>query len=60
MGTCSPQIGAIFVVFKELPKANNRPRGKNSPNLVTLPLGPILATITAYFFNYDETTYGPG
>jgi hypothetical protein len=25
-----------LVVFKELPKVNNRPMGENSPNLVTL------------------------
>jgi hypothetical protein len=26
----------MFVIFKELPKGNNRPMSENSPNLVTL------------------------
>jgi hypothetical protein len=30
---CSP-----FVIYKNLPKENNHPTGKNSPNLVTLNL----------------------
>jgi hypothetical protein len=33
---CSPKIYATAVIFKTLPKENNRPIGKNSPNLVTL------------------------
>jgi hypothetical protein len=31
-----PQNVATFVIFKKLPKVNNRPLGENSPNLVTL------------------------
>jgi hypothetical protein len=27
----------LYCTVKKLPKVNNRPRGENSPNLVTLP-----------------------
>jgi hypothetical protein len=33
---------ATSVIFKKLPKVNNRPLGENSPNLVTLLQRPIL------------------
>jgi hypothetical protein len=34
----TPQIRATSVISKKkLPKENNRPKGENSPNLVTLP-----------------------
>jgi hypothetical protein len=32
----NPQIWHSFVIFKELPKENNRPIGEKAPNLVTL------------------------
>jgi hypothetical protein len=32
----SPKIWVMLDFFKELPKENNRPEGKNLPNLVTL------------------------
>jgi hypothetical protein len=32
----SPQIWATVEIFKKLPKVNNRPKGENSPDLVTL------------------------
>jgi hypothetical protein len=32
----SPKIQATSVISEQLPKANNYPMGKNSPNLVTL------------------------
>jgi hypothetical protein len=31
-----PKIWASSLIFVKLPKENNHPRGKNSPNLVTL------------------------
>jgi hypothetical protein len=31
-----PTFWTTTVIFEKLPKANNRPLGKNSPNLVTL------------------------
>jgi hypothetical protein len=34
-----PNILATFVIFKKLPKENNRTMGENSPNLVTLFVG---------------------
>jgi hypothetical protein len=30
-----PKIGAPFLLFEKLFKESNRPRGENSPNLVT-------------------------
>jgi hypothetical protein len=30
------QLGLLFVIFKNLPRVNNRPTGENSANLVTL------------------------
>jgi hypothetical protein len=36
LGKSSPKLRAISVIFQKLPKANNRPLGENSPNLVTL------------------------
>jgi hypothetical protein len=35
----SPDPRATSVIFKPLPKVNNRPLSENSPNLVTLPGG---------------------
>jgi hypothetical protein len=32
----SPKICSTFVIFKPLPKANNRPMGEKSSNLVAL------------------------
>jgi hypothetical protein len=32
----SPQYWTTCVIFKMLPKVNNRPIGEHSPNLVTL------------------------
>jgi hypothetical protein len=29
-------VWAHSVIFKKVPKENNRPKGENSPNLVTL------------------------
>jgi hypothetical protein len=26
----------LYIIFKKLPKVNNRPKGENSPNLVSL------------------------
>jgi hypothetical protein len=40
-GQSSHKLWAIYVIFQKLPKANNRPLGKNSPNLVTLPGGMV-------------------
>jgi hypothetical protein len=31
-----PKMWGSFLISKKLPKANNHPMGKNSPNLVTL------------------------
>jgi hypothetical protein len=36
LGKSSPTICAASVIFKNLPKENNRPIGENSLNLVTL------------------------
>jgi hypothetical protein len=34
----------IYVIFKTLPKVNNRPMGEHSPNLVTLMLNQVVQT----------------
>jgi hypothetical protein len=36
MDTSSPQVWAISVIVIKLPKANNDPKGKNLPNIVSL------------------------
>jgi hypothetical protein len=36
MDKSSPKFWTTSVFFKKLPKENNRPKGENSPNLVTL------------------------
>jgi hypothetical protein len=40
----SPKLWAISAIFQKLPKANNRPLGENSPNLVTLAPGSVILT----------------
>jgi hypothetical protein len=35
-GNKQPQTRPVYVIFNELPKANNHRLGENSPDLVTL------------------------
>jgi hypothetical protein len=35
-GKNCPIFSATWVIFKKVPKVNNRSKGENSPNLVTL------------------------
>jgi hypothetical protein len=37
----SPKFLPTFVIFKKVPKVNNRPIGEISPNLVTLVVGGV-------------------
>jgi hypothetical protein len=45
-----PQISVISRIFRKLPKVNNRLRGENSPNLVTLPTTHSIVSCVATFF----------
>jgi hypothetical protein len=40
---------AFSLIFKKLPKVNNRPRGENSPNLVTLSPTNLRLSANAFF-----------
>jgi hypothetical protein len=43
-GKKKPNTWAISVIFKKVPKVNNHPIGKNSPNLVTLEKAAVSAS----------------
>jgi hypothetical protein len=52
MERSSTQMCTTSVIFRPLPKVNNRPWGENSPNLVTLAPG---KTRSQCFFSITET-----
>jgi hypothetical protein len=46
-------VGYFCTFQKKLPKANNRPMGKNSPNLVTLPgWGGVFLQPVGFLYNF--------
>jgi hypothetical protein len=57
VGKSSPIICSSSVIYKILPKVNNRPRGENSPNLVSLLFGRfVIYTLFGYGFPTAMTT----
>jgi hypothetical protein len=42
---------AVAVIFPEMPKVYKRTLGENSPNLITLPVAPLIS-ISCLLFSY--------
>jgi hypothetical protein len=48
LGVANSKISATDVILKKLAKENNRPRGENSPNLVTLTASKKISQIAMF------------
>jgi hypothetical protein len=52
------KLWAIYLIFKKLPKVNNRPIGENTPNLVTLNMLSYCIKASTKTSNRDSTYVG--